>query len=66
MYNLEILSQMLQPKIRSRDLETQKLQISSLKGIRVISKVAGFIINIKNKKKFNPINLKENLSFALI
>ena len=31
MYNLEIFSQMLQPKIRSRDLETQKLQIFSLK-----------------------------------
>ena len=60
MHNLEILSQMLQPKIRSRDLETQ------IRVIRVISKVAGFIINIKNKKKFNPINLKENLSFALI
>ena len=63
--NAEIWSEMLQPKTRSKDLKTQKLQGCILKAVGVISKVTDTLINLKNSKNLSLNNLRNSIGLMV-
>ena len=64
-YNLEIWSEMLQSKNRSKDLKIQKMQGCVLKAVGAISKVTNPLLELKNSKNLNTTTLNKNLSIMV-
>ena len=60
-YDLEIWSEMLQSKTRSKDLKTQKVQGCVLKAVGAIFKVTNALLELNNSKNSNTTTLKKKI-----
>ena len=60
--NEEIWCEMLQPRVRSKDVKTQKTQGCVLKAIGAISNIANNLLNLKSNKTLSASDLRKELA----